>query len=284
MTTPSGPPYGPPYVQPGPPYGQPPHSGPPLPYGPPAQPYPASGSYHWYPPQPPGPRSGRTKWIVVAVIAALTVTLGVGAVAWKVLHGNKKEDPVATAPMADLLLKRNELYPILYPEGNPEPGWPDPSMDKPLAQQTNPPQCTSAVITGSATAYTPGSYIDFAMRPAWIGVGLVNQTAVRFDSAKTAAAFRDRQVDTWKRCSGQTATVDNKRLSDPQVHIGAVDSSTDVITLEVQNGHLGQPCQRAMKAVSNVVIEAETCMPDHPVHGTHKTARDVVGEIVARIH
>lgn len=307
MTTPPGPPHGqpgasfgpPPYGPPNSPYPPAPQTPaprtPPVQFGPPGAQYGAPPNYGWYPPPPPprGPRNGKTAWIVAGIIVALMLTVGGGTVIWKAVHHKPPADqpsvagpsraPV-TAQMGSLLLTREQLYPILYPEGKPDPGWPDPLMPKPINEQTSPAQCTSAVIVGSAMEYPPNTYDDFAMRLAWIGIGTASQTAVRFDSAEQASTFRDRQIDIWKQCSGTTATVAVKGIADPQVHIGNLDSAGGITTLEVKRGHLGQPCQRAMTAVSNVVIEAETCTPDHPTLGTHKTARDVVNDIVARIH
>lgn len=90
----------------------------------------------------------------------------------------------------------------------------------------------------------------------------LSQAVASFLSADQARAFVENLASKWKACAGQTITaqtipVDRGIYSEAQYTLGSLVGDVPTIALS-QHGTSGD-CQRALSAVSNVVIDVEAC-------------------------
>ena len=98
--------------------------------------------------------------------------------------------------------------------------------------------------------YEPGRHHDH-----W-----VTQAALTFPSADKASQFVQDSADKWKNCANQTVTTTNSS-GQASWAIGSLNGRPPKITLnELQVGASNNwGCQRALSAVSNVVIDVNAC-------------------------
>ncbi len=89
----------------------------------------------------------------------------------------------------------------------------------------------------------------------------VLQSVVAFGSAALARTFVDRQSGLWQRCGAQTARVSggSGQPSDDW-RLGTAQRGDEVLT--VTNSRIGSDitCQRALRAVANVVVDVSACV------------------------
>jgi hypothetical protein len=123
--------------------------------------------------------------------------------------------------------------------------------------------CLGALTAGQAPTYVNSGYTDFRSteaKPEGNNVDrYVAQAVAIFPDADKASAFVKRSADQWKACAEATVVVMQ------------ADKSVDVWSIETPNGdppsitvlesrrEIGWRCQRAMRAVSNAVIDAAAC-------------------------
>lgn len=284
-----------------------------IPAGPPPPPY---GPPPWQvQPPPPDPRASRTRWLVGGIIATLVLTAvavgliwGAGKLFWKSPRSGDEPPPataasnipppetvpskqsVSTAGLENLLLNQQELVNLV--PGSTGTSWqPVDQLRLPLPRRAviDPPQCTSALSPGAASAYPMGSFTGFAwhfdISYASEMPGMIEQAVVGFDSAGKAAANRDQQLTDLQRCAGTTATEPDSRAT---VKFGTLDSANGILTMDytkkAPKSESPDRCQRALTSVSNVVIDVSVCDTRSFGEGPKlMSARDVLDAIAAKI-
>jgi PknH-like extracellular domain len=90
----------------------------------------------------------------------------------------------------------------------------------------------------------------------------LSQAVASFPSADQALAFVENLAGKWRACAGQTITAQTIPVaggisSEGQYTLGSLVGDVPTIALS-QNGASGD-CQRALSAVSNLVIDVEAC-------------------------
>ena len=109
----------------------------------------------------------------------------------------------------------------------------------------------------------------------------VEQAVVLFPSAKAAATFFTASTHTWPACANRqfTETLGGQ----PEVHtVGAVTNTngtlTAILTGVGARSGVNATCQRALTAVSNVVIDVGACTP-----GPSSAGVNIVHQIAAKV-
>jgi serine/threonine kinase PknH len=132
------------------------------------------------------------------------------------------------------------------------------------------PDCLGALIAGQAPTYLKSGYTEFrsteTREPGNHVDHYVAQAAAIFPDADKAGAFVKHSADQWKACATATVVVMAMR-ADKKVDtksaalwaIETVDGDPPSITVSESRREIGWTCQRAMRAVSNAVIDATAC-------------------------
>ncbi len=109
----------------------------------------------------------------------------------------------------------------------------------------------------------------------------VEQAVVLFPSAKAAATFFTASTHTWPACANRQFT--ETLAGQPEVHtVGAVTNTngtlTAILTGVGARSGVNATCQRALTAVSNVVIDVGACTP-----GPSSAGVNIVHQIAAKV-
>lgn len=108
----------------------------------------------------------------------------------------------------------------------------------------------------------------------------VDEAVVLFKTADQAQRHLDQSMVTWQRCAGkrQRYQIEGRRIETWSVGIPA-DVGPDIVVRNSKEGGDGYVCQRVMRAVGNVVIDAWACGRDITDQG-----RVIVDDIAAQVH
>jgi serine/threonine-protein kinase len=90
---------------------------------------------------------------------------------------------------------------------------------------------------------------------------IVSQGVVAFSSADQASAFVTGSAQKWTACAGQTVTQTQNGGPTLTWTVGNLAGDAPKIT-QLDTVKNGAPCQRAMSAVSNVVLDVGVCGPN----------------------
>jgi serine/threonine-protein kinase len=100
----------------------------------------------------------------------------------------------------------------------------------------------------------------------------LTQAVASFPTAESARAFVENLANKWKVCAGQTITAETIPApygiySEQTYSVGSFDSDLPTIALSTSSGR--GDCQRALRAVSNIVIDVEACASPLDDQGRH---------------
>jgi PknH-like extracellular domain len=124
------------------------------------------------------------------------------------------------------------------------------------------PDCLSTVGIILDPVYQGSGYTALSTDILLDSKHQLSQAVASFPSADQALAFVEDLAGKWKACAGQTITAQTIPTaggisSEGQYTLGSLVGDVPTIALS-QNGASGD-CQRALSAVSNLVIDVEAC-------------------------
>lgn len=274
-----------------PPSGAQPRSAPPgggqpwIPPGPPAHHQP-----QWRPSAPPPTRK---RWpIVAAVIGVLTLVAGTGI--WFAVDGGdgsaqssdttttrsttstsrpavtttatSAAPTVAAAQLDSLLLSPEQVNQIMgttaivFDHSVTETK--DPGPDNKLSDE----QCLGALVSFQTRTYKTSGYTGMAAQvlsdpTSRVGYVVV-QGSVVFASAEQALTFVTTQQAQWRGCANRTITQINPgRTIEWSLHDVTGNPPSIALQREPLSGLKNIACERALHAVSNVVVDVDVCAP-----------------------
>jgi hypothetical protein len=208
----------------------------------------------------PAKRWTRRQWIILgsAAIVAMVVVLVI------VFLRSTKPSAVTAGRLDSALLDSTQINTIV--------GTDDMQISEPLPTPTKPtialskPQCLGALNAAQAPTYLNSGYTQFRSteaRPLFDKVNhYVAQAVAIFPDADKAGAFVKHSADQWKTCAKATVVV---MLANKSVNVWTIDTvigDPPSITVSESRREVGWRCQRAVRAVSNAVIDATACGSD----------------------
>ncbi len=221
----------------------------------------------WSQPEPEPKRRPVRKWIILAGAALVVVAVIVVVVTMTVL----RPPPLRTLTsddLDDILLNGGEVNSIMSAYdmlGS--------LMGREAIEPTfnvSPPDCLGVFWAGLAPVFFPSGYTALHylkfQEPGNDPEHFVTEAAAVFPSADQASAFAASSAGNWKGCAGQTLTVTDKADSTKtqQWTVGPLTENAPGIEqkhTQVHSEKNGRPwvCDRALRAVSNVVIDVRAC-------------------------
>jgi serine/threonine kinase PknH len=208
----------------------------------------------------PGKRWTRMRWIFLgsAAIVAIVVVLVI------VFLRSTKPSAVTAGRLDSALLDSTQINTIV--------GTDDMQISEPMPTPTKPtialskPQCLGALDAAQAPTYLNSGYTQFRSteaRPLFDKVDhYVAQAVAIFPDADKAGAFVKHSADQWKTCAKATVVV---MLANKSINVWTIDTVNGYppsITVSESRREVGWRCQRAVRAVSNAVIDATACGSD----------------------
>jgi hypothetical protein len=290
---------GPRPVHSGPPPGYaPPSGGPPPGYAPPSGgPPPGFRQAGMRPPPPSGfglaatgsnagkPSQSSTKWLIGGGIAAAVIAV-IAVVAVIALTG---KDPKPTPPAAakvdsadldSILLAPTDIHSIARRDDLTATEVLK-KMDDTTLTLSN-PNCAGILGTAIKSVYADSGYTyvrdqAFSLDDPHMWFA---QTAVLFPSADQAGKFVNSSAEKWSRCAGQTVSVADDTGSERWSFGEATKSDSQLVQGATVEGAGGYACQHVLRAVSNVVIEADACN-DHVTDEADRIAEKMAANVPA---
>jgi serine/threonine kinase PknH len=151
----------------------------------------------------------------------------------------------------------------------------DTTYNQGLPQLSN-PNCLSAITPGADSVYAGSGYTAIRTQvfkePAPATHSLV-ETASSFPSADAASAFASSVANQWKACAEQTVTATGSYLAGNWA-IRGLQGDVPKIAMARTSGTA--TCQRALSAVSNLIIDVDACSP------TSNQASQIADKIAAK--
>ena len=237
---------------------------------------PATGPRPWTQPPPwtpPPTRSNRKPWLILgAATAAVIAVAGTGI--WLATNntGDNRRSASAktttttattipTIPPTQLdsiLLSGKELDTIMD-ASNMQAGPVVPQMEEPTGTLSI-EDCRGALASAQAPAYANTGYTAVkAQSVSDGGSHFVAQDVVAFGSADQARAFVSSSAVKWNACARQTVTHTQNGVQ-VRLDFGDLRGNPPKITqIYIQENHNGWVCQRALSAVSNLVLDIGAC-------------------------
>jgi serine/threonine-protein kinase len=235
----------------------------------------------WTPPPAPPPR-GRTPWLIPAAAAVVLVVADLAGLGiWQATRPDRRggttggQRPSASAaptphaasstvPVAGLdsiLLGSADINNVM---GNSilEVAATTKQLDDTPYKLSN-PDCLGALFSLMEPSYAGSGYTavaaEFLQEPGG-GAQLIDQGVVAFPSADRAAAFVSSAAPKWKACAGRTVVQTQDGGPTLAWLLGQVVGDPPAIAqLDAPKDHV--PCQHALRAVSNVVLDVGVCGP-----------------------
>lgn len=199
----------------------------------------------------------RKRWIIVgsAGIVAVAVVLVI------ILLRPTKPSLVTADKLDSALLDTKQINTIMA-TSDMQIGEPMLAPAKPTVALSR-PDCLGALTAAQAPTYVNSGYTEFrsteAKEPGNHVDHYVAQAAAIFPDADEANAFVTHSADQWKSCAEATVVV---MQADKSVDVWSIETPVgdppSITVLEARRD-IGWRCQRALRAVSNVAIDATAC-------------------------
>jgi serine/threonine-protein kinase len=209
----------------------------------------------------------RNRWLVVGVAALVVVTALVGAAVYFGTEHSNNVTPTTTPPVGEavldgLLLNSGEINKAMGATEMTVSSTASTLNDSGAA--VSPPECQPVASPVQTTVYAGSGWSAVRKQslrePSQQFAHGVFQAVVLFPSPQAAAAFVSAASKSWSACAnrGYSLTAAGRT---GQFTVGPV-SATDGILSAASTAVDGNspPCQRALTAANNVVIEATACM------------------------
>ncbi len=211
-----------------------------------------------HPPAAEGTRWSRTRWIVAASVAVVAAVVLVGVFFWV-----RKPSLVTAAALDSLLLNAAQINTIIDASdmqmiGEPESGPATPTI------ALSRPDCLGALSAAQTPTYADSGYTQLR-RAAARNTGehfehYVAQAVATFPNADKASEFVQQSAIQWRICAMQTVVVmQDANKSVETWKLKTVSGYPPNIALSETREGVNWTCQRAMRAVSNAVIDATAC-------------------------
>lgn len=144
------------------------------------------------------------------------------------------------------------------------------------------PRCLGALYNAEQTVYDGSGWIDLRdevlTEPEGDSDHWVEQTVVKFSSAERATAFLNTSTDQWQQCVGKDVTVDDGSDQYDWRFGGLTVNGTTISQAATQADGSGWPCQHALSAVADVVVEVSACKA-----GLHDEALTIAAKLAANV-
>ncbi len=203
---------------------------------------------------------------VVAFVVAVGVVLiiiGLGqAATTATTHPNTNSTPTVAADRLDsILVSVQDVNTLMGASNMQSNGGINHGLGSP--ETLSNPDCLGALFIAQQPVYESSGYVAVSVEnlrePENPYAHLVEQAAVSFPSADMALAFLNNSAAKWRACAGQTITqtVNGQPI---RWAVGNLAGDVPTITLlHTQEGAGGWACQRALTAVSNLVLDVNAC-------------------------
>ncbi|MEE6137672.1 sensor domain-containing protein [Mycobacterium sp. 050128] len=210
--------------------------------------------------QPPRPK--RNPWPIIAAAAVVLVVVVSAVAIWLIIPDPKPPpEPIASTRLNSLLLSSSDINTIMGAT-NIQPGKPITTMGT-SSMTVSIPDCEGALYTTQDPVYAgsgwTGIYGLVSAEPGDNNDHWVNQAVVAFPTADKAKAFLQSSLDKWKKCVGQTVTVDNSGKTYRWTFAPVQGNSPKISVLQTQEGAEGWQCEHAMSAANNVIVDVNAC-------------------------
>ncbi|MGH3560760.1 MAG: sensor domain-containing protein [Mycobacterium sp.] len=215
-------------------------------------------------PQPQPKRWPSKRWIVLGGAGLAVVVVVLVIVVRPLLSPPPPPPPPLVTPgqLDSILLNAAQINTIM--------GAANMQASKPRLAPANPtstlssPGCRGALAAGQAPTYAFSGYTALrwveAKEPGGKIDHYVAQAAAIFSNADKASAFVKTSAAQWKTCLGQTVTVTGTDGSKITWFLETLIGDPPKIAMSEIRQDVGDwTCQRAMRAVSNVVIDVTAC-------------------------
>jgi serine/threonine protein kinase len=249
---------------------------------------PASRPIPWTQPPPwtpPPTRSNRKPWLILGA-ATLTIAVLVGTGIWLTTSNTpSNRKPVSTKtttstttsePAASVTTATTNPPPTVAPvqlssilltpasvdtimgTSNLQPKQITTQMDSVPAALSN-PDCIGALFPRKAPVYAGSGYTAISSQVLSGGqpIRFVDQSVVAFPTADQADAFLKNSAANWEACAGQSIT-DSAGRQPITWTVGNLNGGPPTIA-QSETPIGGIPCQRALRVVSNVVLDVDVC-------------------------
>jgi serine/threonine kinase PknH len=227
----------------------------------------ATRSPQWAPPQPPPgntPRGRRRKAWVIAGTAAAAVVAGVSV--W-LLWPPPPPPPKIVQPdeVEGILLSALDINSIMGASEMAGAGEPQAELSN-TASQNIAIACRATMYPADQAVYGPSPYTGVSTQKLYEPVEdndhWVQQAAISYRSAEAARASLNNSMDYWKACGQKVTNVGQGR--DANWALGPVITLGDdtISQTRSQEDRNGWDCQRALRAVANVVLDVMACSYD----------------------
>jgi hypothetical protein len=204
------------------------------------------------------------RWIILGSAGVIAVVV----VLVFVFLRSTKPSSLPAGELDSALIDAKQLNTIMGTDGM--------QIGKPILAPAKPtialskPDCLGAIVAAQAPTYVNSGYTAFRSteaKPQGHHVDhYVAQAAAFFPDADKANAFVKHSGDQWKSCANATVVVmtmqgDKKvdKKSEAVWSIEAPIGDPPSITILESRLEIGWTCQRAVRAVSNAVIDATAC-------------------------
>lgn len=176
---------------------------------------------------------------------------------------------IASEAVGKLLLSPAQINTIMGTKNLIVP--PNGLISRPLDMgKFTPPECASTSPgvkeTYGLTSNQLGIAVQSIRGPVAPSSHNVVEVVATFADADAARQFLDQRLADWRTCSGQIVTQRFDDGTADKVRIGPTSVKEDVNYLTITNTDAtvadGMVCQRAMTAISNVVIDTQACSKD----------------------
>jgi serine/threonine kinase PknH len=198
----------------------------------------------------------RKRWIILAsaIIVAVVVVLVI------VLFRPTKHSLPTPGTSESALLDAKQINSIM--------GTDDMQVSEPVLAPAKPtvalskPECLGALTAAQAPTYLNSGYTGFRSteaRPAGKVDHYVAQAVAIFPDQDKAGAFVKHSADQWKSCAEATVVVMQANKTVDVWSIEPPVGGPPSITVLESRPEIGWKCQRAVRAVSNSVVDATAC-------------------------
>jgi hypothetical protein len=205
-------------------------------------------------------RRPQKRWLIVGAVGIAVVVAVLVLVVLRVM----KPASVTAGKLDSALLDAGQLNTILGTDGM--------QISDPLLAPAKPtvalskPECLGALTAAQAPTYVDRGYTGFRSteaRPAGKRVDhYAAQAVAAFPDTDKANAFVKRSAEQWSGCANATVVVMQANKSVNVWTIETVVGDPPSISILEARRDVGWRCQRAMRAVSDVVIDATACGQD----------------------
>lgn len=205
--------------------------------------------------QPAG--RSRKRWLVAAGVSLVVVAAAVCAIAFR-----STTPPLAAAEeLGSALLDASQINAIMGASAM-RVGAPAHAPTMPTSRLSK-PECLGALATAQLPTYAGSGYTGFRWTEAKEAAGAVAhyvaQAVAVYPNVDLAQAYVTESDQRWNTCADQKIAALFADKSAMVWKLGTVSGQSPQVSLRETRADIDWTCQRALRAVNNVVVDATAC-------------------------